>query len=231
MTDPRPFVRAACLGAALAVALPFAAMGEALPGPIKTFVADLHDVPAVVAARLNADLGGAIDVVDADGALLMSYAGLDLPDPLRDFVLSAAPELDAAVLKPGAPVNISLAFVPADTGTQLRLMVSAPSLAEPLALEPALGGSLPEDAAVLMNDGATGGCAGQVILSQPGTPEVAAPLYLDLMKAQGFEITDASDPSTSFFIGQRQDCSLFLYVERDPMADDRSTVIVNYLEE
>ena len=231
MTHPKKILRAACLGAAMAATLPFAAAAQTQAGPIRTYVAALDGPPAIAAARLGADLDGAVDVIDADGVLLMSYAGLDLPEALREFILSAAPEVDAEILDPGIPVNVSLAFVASETGTELRLMISAPSLADPAALELALGQSLPEGASILMTEGATGGCSGQVILSQDGIPAKAAPLYLDLMEKQGFAITDASDPATSFFIGQRQDCGLFLYLEPDPITDGRSTVIVNYLEE
>lgn len=224
-------LRSRLLVPAFFLLLPIGAASQTLPGPLKTFVAEIGQPPKIVAARLNADLGGTLDVIDEGGALLVAYAGTDIPDPLRRFVLMRLPQIEAGLLAPGAEVNLSLAFVPAGTGTMMRVMLSAPALAEPGALTATLGPSLPKGASVLMNDGATGGCTGQVILSQPAPPAEAAPLYVDLMTRQGFEITDASDASTSFFVGQRQDCAFFLYVQPDPAAASRSTVIVKFLEE
>ncbi|OYX42615.1 MAG: hypothetical protein B7Z02_11515 [Rhodobacterales bacterium 32-67-9] len=231
MTPLPRVLRHGLIGAAALFLLPIGAVGQTLPGPLRTFVTDVDQPPKIVAARLSADLGGALDLVDEGGVLMMAYAGNEIPDPLRRFVLAAVPEIDAALLAPGAEVNLSLALVPAETGTQMRVMLSSPALADPGALVTALGPELPKGASVLMNDGATGGCAGQVILSQPAPPAETAPLYVELMTRQGFKITDASDASTSFFVGQRQDCALFLYVQPDPAAASRSTVIVKYLEE
>lgn len=231
MTPLHRVLRHDLISTAALFLLPIGAIGQTLPGPLRTFVTEVEQAPKIVAARLNADLGGALDVIDEGGALMMAYAGNEIPDPLRRFVLAALPEIDADLLAPGAEVNLSLAFVPAGAGTQMRVMLSSPALAHPGALVTALGPELPKGASVLMNDGATGGCAGQVILSQPAPPSEAAPLYVGLMTRQGFEITDASDANTSFFVGQRQDCALFLYVQSDPAAASRSTVIVKYLEE
>ncbi|WP_347313412.1 hypothetical protein [Defluviimonas sp. SAOS-178_SWC] len=224
-------LRARLFGATTLLLLPIGAASQTLPGPLKTFVTEIGQPPKVVAARLSADLGGALDIVEESGAFLMAYAGNEIPDPLRRFVLTALPQIDPERLAPGAEVNLSLAFMPAGAGTTMRVMVSSPALADPGALTTALGPTLPKGASVLMNDGAAGGCAGQVILSQPAPPAEAAPLYVDLMTRQGFEITDASDASTSFFVGQRQDCALFLYVQPDPAEASQSTVIVKFLEE
>ena len=233
MTHLFSLIRVICLLGALTVSVPAGAMAQTLPGPLKTFIVQMSEPPEDVAQTLQALLGTEVQMVEAEGIQLISFSGLNIPPALQDFVLTTVPEIDKDLLAPGSPANISMALVPDQTGfgTEIRLMISSPKLAEPDALRLAMGADLPPGAEVLMNDGVTGGCAGQVILSHPGPPALAAPLYLERIKAQGFEITDASDPNLSFFIGQRQDCALFVYVQPDPAATSRSTVIVRYLED
>ncbi|MGB3314757.1 MAG: hypothetical protein WBB85_10120, partial [Albidovulum sp.] len=110
------------------------------------------------------------------------------------------------------------------------LMISAPQFGGAGSAAPGILGSLPEGTAFLMSS-VSGGCTGQAILSQTGLPDKVAPDYVARLEAEGFQVTDASDDDTSFFVGYRPGCSLFLYFQPDPAGQDRSTVVMNFQEE
>jgi len=89
----------------------------------------------------------------------------------------------------------------------------------------------PAGAEVLWQDGAPDACAGEVILSEDMPLTAATRTHADRLAGEGFMLTDLSDASVSFFVGQRPGCAVALYLERDADTDGRSTVIVRYLEE
>lgn len=89
----------------------------------------------------------------------------------------------------------------------------------------------PEGAQILHSEGTPGACRGQTILSHPAEPHRAATLYAGHLATAGFDLTDLSDATTSFFVGHRSGCAAVLYLERDEREADRSTVVVRYLEE
>ncbi|MGB3317307.1 MAG: hypothetical protein WBB85_23225, partial [Albidovulum sp.] len=53
---------------------------------IRTYSATLTLPPEAAAARLNADLGGLMEVREEGGVRYIDYAGLDTPEPLRRFL-------------------------------------------------------------------------------------------------------------------------------------------------
>ncbi len=216
-------IRAVATAVALCFATP--ALAET-PVAIQTYSNDLALPPAAAAARLNDDLGGLMEIRNEGGAHYIDYAGLDTPEPLRRFLGLTFRDLPPEVYAPGVPINLSLAFLPDGEGSTARLMISGPEFG---GAEAALPG-LPDGASVLMSS-VSGDCAGQAVLSQPGPPDKAAPDYVARLVNEGFQVTDASDDDTSFFVGYRPGCSVFLYFQPDPAGQDRSTVVMNFQEE
>ena len=76
-----------------------------------------------------------------------------------------------------------------------------------------------------MEDGSPALCTGQRILAQSAAPEAAANIHLAALESSGFEMAPPPPGETSFFVGQRPGCAIFLYVEGDPDDENRSTVI------
>jgi hypothetical protein len=128
-------------------------------------------------------------------------------------------------------VNASLAIRPSDNGSELRLMLATPDVDAPGSFLAPGGNGLPEGATLLMGGGGVQTCTGQLVLSQPDAVAEAARLYAGSLAAQGFEMTDLSDGETSFFVGHRHGCSLFLYLQADPEGEPRSTGVINFQEE
>ena len=108
MTSFLRALRVRFFGPTALLLLPIGAASQTLPGPLKTFVTEIGQPPKVVAARLSADLDGALDIVEEGDALLMAYAGNEIPDPLRRFVLTTLPEMDPGLLAPGAEVTVRI---------------------------------------------------------------------------------------------------------------------------
>ena len=216
-------LRAIATAVALLLAAPVIAQDAVT---IRTYSTGLELSPAAAADRLNQDLGGLMEVREEGGALYFDYAGLDTPQPLRRFLGLTFRDLPTEAYAPGVPVNLSLAFLPDDEGAEARLMISGPQFAGTKAAIP----GLPDGADVLMSS-VSGACSGQAVLSHPGKPADIAPAYVARLSGDGFQVTDASDGDTSFFVGYRPGCSLFLYFQPDPAGQDRSTVVMNYQEE
>ena len=215
--------RALAVSAALFLAQPLAA--EA-PVTIRSYKAALELPPAAAADSLNRDLGGLMEFREEGGTLYFDYAGLDTPEPLRRFLSLSFPDLPPAAIAPGMPVNLSLAFLPEGDGSEIRLMISGPQFGG----TEATPAGLPDRATVLMSS-ISGDCAGQAVLSHQGLPPDIASDYTRRLSGEGFQVTDASDEDTSFFVGYRPGCALFLYFQPDPAGQDRSTVVMNYQEE
>ena len=216
-------LRAIAVALALLLAPPVAAEE---PVTIRSYKAALDLPPAAAADSLNRDLGGLMEFREEGGALFFDYAGLDTPEPLRRFLALSFPDLPPEAIARGVPVNLSLAFLPDGDGSEIRLMISGPEFGGAGAT---LSG-LPEGATILMSSVA-GDCAGQAVLSHQGLPPDIAPAYVTRLAGEGYQITDASDDDTSFFVGYRPGCALFLYFQPDPAGQDRSTVVMNFQEE
>lgn len=166
--------------------------------------------PETLAAALMFD-----DVrIDArDDAIIVSYTGLELPEPLAEFLTAAFPDLGRETLATWSPANISMAFLPDGSGTHIRLMVQG----------------LPDRSVLL--DERSGTCSGQVVLAHPGSADAATQDHLQQIRADGFEMLSDPSGTASFFIGYRPGCSVFLYVEPEPAGMTGSTVVLRYLED
>lgn len=188
-----------------------------------THVATLASSPEEVAQSLSTSTDDL--AINRQGDLVMlAYAGNSVPSDLVSLLTSAFPELDKTVFRPGQSINFSVALIPVGSGTQLRLMMFQ-------AQDESSVVELPAGSEMLINDGYAGDCTGQIVASYSGSASTAIPVYSEWLTAEGFEVADTSDASTSFFIGNKTGCSVFVYIQPDPEAQQRSTVVVRYLED
>lgn len=216
----------------LAAALSAHAAPDAAADPsFRTYTLTLDEPPQALAARLMSDLDGTAQMTSKDGVLYIDYAGLSFPDPLRDLVAAQLDPTVASLLAPGLPVNASLAILPSDAGSELRLVIAMPNPEDPDSFIAPGGNGLPDGATLLMGGGGIDACTGQLVLAQPEPVDRAADLYAGALAAQGFDLSDLSDEKTSFFVGHRPGCTLFLYLQPDPTAPTRTTVVINFQRE
>jgi len=224
-------LRQISIAVTLSVCLAAPALAEAKPAGLQTHVAHLAEDTTNLAARLKRDLAAHVVWTTSDDVPVLGYTGIDTPVTLASFLIAAIPELDPALLAPDRAIVLSLALVPQAAGTELRLMLSDPNQTGQTGIAVALGPDLPAGTDVLLNDGAAGLCRGQFVLSYDAPQDDAVQTFTALSTARGYSLTDASDTTTSFFIGNRPECSFFMYIQPDPETPSRSVIAVRYLED
>lgn len=204
-----------------------------LPGPLQTHVAAVFQSPDQVLRMLRPTLPPEVKLYSQEGATLLNYAGDTTPPELLTFLKNTVSDLDLRIVSPPEIVNLSIALTasPAGHGSEVRVMVSSSALKQDTLVHAALGASLPDGASVLMNEGNGRPCNGQIVLSQSGAPADVSDIYVARLETQGFDVFDASNETTSFFVGQQPDCSIFLYIQPDTTSPERSMVVLRYLEE
>lgn len=209
------------LGFVLVVTLPLAAETMRL----QTFTSTVPDTPADIAAEFEG-VSEDLTISDQDGTLYIAYSGLETPDKLSRFLLDAFPDVPAEPFQKGHAANLSLALVPQDSGTEMRLMMFLPPLPD---AEPVEG--LPNGAGILINDGYDNACSGQVVYSYDQPEATALTTFTAWLSEDGFDVQNASDDTTSFFIGNKPGCSVFAYIQPDPDIETHSMVVIRYLED
>lgn len=219
------------IAAALSACLSVPALAEGKPAGLLTHVAYLAEDTVNLTARLRGELATDVVWTDADDVPVLAYSGIDTPARLADFLTARFPGLDPALLAPDRAVALSLALVPKVGGTELRLMLSDPNQTGQTGIAVALGPDLPAGTDVLLNDGAAGLCRGQFVLSHDAPQDDTVRTFTALSTARGYSLTDASDATMSFFIGNRPECSFFMYIQPDPETPSRSVIAVRYLED
>lgn len=191
-------------------------------GNLKTHTVEIGQRPEAVIARLATELNPDMRFLELNDGFVLSYAGMDLPPALRAFLTQTILDLDPTAFNEDKMVNISVALVPIQSGTQVRLMMMG---------QESTATALPQGAEVLLAESVPAACSGQMVLSHAGGVPENTQTYVSWAKAAGFKLTDASDASLSFFIGYRPNCSIFIYIQPDPEEQNRSTVVVRYLED
>jgi type II secretory pathway pseudopilin PulG len=218
-------IRIATLAVAATLAAPFPAAADAA---FQSYSVASDESAEAIAARLAEALGDAAAITAREGVHYVDYSGFGFPAALRALVADQLDPSVAALLAPGLPVNASLAILPAGEGSELRLMLATADVDDPGSFLAPGGDGVPVGATLLMGGGGVQTCTGQLVLSQPDPVAEAADLYAGSLAAQGFEMADLSDGETSFFVGHRPGCSLFLYLQADPEGEPRSTVVINF---
>lgn len=219
------------IAATLSAGLAAPALADSKPAGLQTHVAYLSEDSGNLTDRLRGDLATDVVWTEADDVPVLAYSGIDTPAQLAAFLTAKLPGLDPALLAPGRAVALSLALVPKAAGTELRLMLSDPHQTGQTGITLALGPDLPAGTDVLLNDGASGLCRGQFVLSHDAPRDDAVRIFTALSTARGYRLTDASDATMSFFIGNRPECSFFMYIQPDPETPSRSVIAVRYLED
>lgn len=180
-----------------------------------------------VAARFERLFPPEIERSTMSGVRVFSYfgEGAEVPETFLAALVRQFPDFDATALRDAGEVSLGLSvYSPDAKDTALQLMVGAGvPVRQARAQAP-----VPEGAVILMDDGDPGGCSGQRILTQSASRDESADIHLAALEAEGFEIS-APPGETSFFVGQRPGCAIFLYVEED--TDNRSTVILRYVSD
>lgn len=203
----------------LGLSYPIAAAAQS---NLQTFVSVRPQAAAIIAENLASQMTDDVNITQQNETYEFSYAGQHLPQSFREFLIAEFDGLDPTEFAVGETVNISLALVPSNSGTQIRLMTM---------VQRSLVPALPSGAEVLLSDGAISSCSGQLVLSHDGSVKENTAVYVPWAQAAGFDLTDASDANLSFYIGHQATCSIFMYIQPDPEAHERSMVVVRYVED
>lgn len=194
---------------------------------IKTYNVELPLTSAEAARELRAEIGHLVDFTELDGIVMAGFAGFGTPEPLRAYLLEIVPGLSPGFLSDDMPVSLSIALMPADAMTVVQVMLSTPQSEETMLL----AAGVPEGGVVLMDDASPKACTGQVVVSHKTSVEVAAETYSAALEAEGFTMQPTDTASTSFFVGHRGDCALFLYTQPDFTTPDHAMVVVRFKED
>lgn len=190
---------------------------------MQTYVATLPPSPEKLAQTLTASSDD-LTMSNQNGVVMLAYAGGAVPSKLADILIDALPELGKDAFQSSQSTNFSIALIPSGSGSQIRLMMFQPQSESPSI-------KLPAGSEILINDGHGADCAGQIVASYPRDADAAVLAYSEWLVAEGYNVIDSSNASTSFFIGNKTGCSVFVYIQPDPEAQQRSTVVVRYLED
>ena len=90
---------------------------------------------------------------------------------------------------------------------------------------------IPEGGTVLMDDSYVDACQGQAVFSQASSISNSAEAYSKAIEELGFKLSTPPHMDTSFFIGHRKGCALFLYIQPDFETPDHSLVVVRFTED
>lgn len=221
----------AALGCLAALWLASGAVYAELPSVV-VHNAKLDASPIGLIDGLGIDPASGVKVMkEPDGTTILTYAGLDIPRPLATFISNAVPNLDPTALQAGRMVNLNLIMIPQDGGTTLRLMMFENARHKtPAAFRATFGTDLPPDAEVLLNEDA-GPCSGQSVIAMPLAADTAAETLNTRMDEQGLTVTRMAQPDGTLLLGEVGQCSVFVYIEPDQDAPQRSMVVVRYLED
>lgn len=215
-----PFRRlTAAIFLSLVLPLPASAQTQVM----QTYVATLPPSPEELAQTLTASSDN-LTMSRQNGVVMLTFVGGSVPSKLADLLTDALPELGKDAFQSSQSANFSIALIPSGGGSQLRLMMFQPRSESP-------GIELPAGSEIMINDGHGADCAGQIVASYPRDADAAVLAYSDWLTAEGYNVIDSSDASTSFFIGNKTGCSVFVYIQPDPETQQRSTVVVRYLED
>ncbi|MGJ8583854.1 MAG: hypothetical protein ACSHXD_07175 [Marinosulfonomonas sp.] len=207
------------------LALPFGA-AHAQTQDLTTFVAALEESPKEIVDRFSF-LSDELDIRAKDGVTYLSYAGLDAPPEFTRFLVSKIPNLPTQSFGAGHAANFSVALVAEGDMTQLRLVMFETSDLD----APNTDLALPSGAKVIFNDGYADNCTGQIVVGYDKPERSAADTFPKWLAQKGYSITDSSDENTSFFIGSKKSCTVFVYVQPDPDTQIRSLIVLRFLED
>lgn len=197
---------------------------SALASDIVTFRAEHSAGPKEVSRQLaHQDLEG-LNIAPMGEGYVLSYSGLGAPDFLADFLAANFAAISADSFGAQAPIALSLAIQPAEKGTSLHLMVLG-------GLDAAEAHDLPEGAEVLLDDGWSADCSGQLVVSSRLSQDATVSTWSDWLGASRFELVADHDETGSFFTGTRPGCAVFMNIEPDPEVPGTSLVVVRFLEE
>lgn len=217
-------IRSLCL--TLVFSCGFFCAANAQNQDLTTFVASLDESPSEIVNRFSF-LSDELDIRAQDGATYLSYAGLDAPPEFTRFLAGNIPNLPTQSFRAGHAANFSVALVAEGGKTQMRLVMFETSDVD----APNSDLALPSGAEIIFNDGYSGNCAGQIVVGYDKPEQSAADKFPEWLAEQGFSVTDSSDESTSFFIGSKKTCTVFVYVQPDPDTQIRSLIVLRFLED
>ncbi len=194
---------------------------------MKTFISEIAQSPDEAFADLQARAGHLLDLSEVGGTAMAGFSGFETPELLKSYLLEVLPDLPPKFVAKDQPISLSIALIAEEESTLIQVMMAVPQSEE----DSLFGKTVPAGGMVLMDDASPADCRGQVVLSQNSPAEAAAQTYSNALETQGFSMSSPDHVKTSFFVGYREDCALFLYIQPDFQAPDRSMVVVRFTED
>ena len=195
---------------------------------LQTHRAEIAGTPDGLVAALPRDL---IQSTTEGGTIFVAYAGLDAPDALVAFARGIFGAAATASLTKGAPANVSIALVPSRTGTRAQLMLHGSSGADTDLYQSVFGMAVPNTATLLLSEGSSAACGGQLVLDEPLDATIAAETYAERLRTRGFLVGETENIDGTLLLANGTPCSAIVFIQPDRTAPGRSTIVVRYLED